>query len=438
MILVAGTYAGASVAQSYASLLVRSLSFFEFILFAVWILLSKGAVSMEQFKIYNDNHFFAATDQSCKHIWHLAQRYGVSMLGLFSHMMWNVWPVSSQQGFLSMNTFGRCLMSAVLLASQRNIETFDTFDSRLRPWLFEISKLLCFFRQGMVVEVARKEGDHLGREIFLFNVFVGSFAGISLALCFALDEIHDDHRWRLARRQKDGCLHFTHAVSLFPVSEYLSQSDRQKTSTGVLVRDRQWDSPGHDACCAPVACVEGLISEKTAKTLVFRIPAFLFLLCLKWPFCSHMIKMCIISSHRTMLLLFDKDSRRMPSNAIGRRFRGAHFSMQDAQICIILEQRWAQDSRWLLIWPARQVRAFSAIQPEADRNWTQLGPFGFGLFPSDSSPTFTLCATPTFWTQAFKAAYEAHVAERAKEGIPPLALDASQVRWIKSERWLWK
>ena len=229
---------------------------------------------------------------------------------------------------------------------------------------------------------------------FLFNVFVGSFAGISLALCFALDEIHDDHRWRLARRQKDGCLHFTHAVSLFPVSEYLSQSDRQKTSTGVLVRDRQWDSPGHDACCAPVACVEGLISEKTAKTLVFRIPAFLFLLCLKWPFCSHMIKMCIISSHRTMLLLFDKDSRRMPSNAIGRRFRGAHFSMQDAQICIILEQRWAQDSRWLLIWPARQVRAFSAIQPEADRNWTQLGPFGFGLFPSDSSPNVhSLCNT---------------------------------------------
>lgn len=47
----------------------------------------------------------------------------------------------------------------------------------------------------------------------------------------------------------------------------------------------------------------------------------------------------------------------------------------------------------------------------------------FRLFPN-----VALCATPTFWTQAFKAAYEAHVAERAKEGIPPLALDASQVR----------
>ena len=31
-----------------------------------------------------------------------------------------------------------------------------------------------------------------------------------------------------------------------------------------------------------------------------------------------------------------------------------------------------------------------------------------------------------FECQAFKAAYEAHVAERATQGIPPLALDASQ------------
>ena len=29
-------------------------------------------------------------------------------------------------------------------------------------------------------------------------------------------------------------------------------------------------------------------------------------------------------------------------------------------------------------------------------------------------------------SQAFKAAYEAHVAERAQQGIPPLALDPSQ------------
>ena len=31
-------------------------------------------------------------------------------------------------------------------------------------------------------------------------------------------------------------------------------------------------------------------------------------------------------------------------------------------------------------------------------------------------------------SQAFKAAYEAHVAERAQQGIPPLALDSSQDR----------
>lgn len=31
--------------------------------------------------------------------------------------------------------------------------------------------MLHFFRQGMVVEVARKEGDHLGREIFSFQRF---------------------------------------------------------------------------------------------------------------------------------------------------------------------------------------------------------------------------------------------------------------------------
>lgn len=126
MILVAGTYAGASVAQSYASLLVRSLSFLSF-----YCLLSGSCCQKELFLWSNSRYTMTIISSQPQtshglHIWHLAQRYGVSMLGLFSHMMWNVWPVSSQQGFLSMNTFGRCLMSAVLLASQRNIETFDT------------------------------------------------------------------------------------------------------------------------------------------------------------------------------------------------------------------------------------------------------------------------------------------------------------------------
>ncbi len=202
--------------------------------------------------------------------------------------------------------------------------------------------------------------------------------------------------WRLARREKKRCLHFTHAVSPFSlwVSIYLS---RINTINAVLRWDRSWDFPGHDACCASVACVEGLIQTYRRHRICSQRKSlewseFLFLLCLKWCTWSR-----CESSHRTMLLLCDQDSRRKPSIAIGRRFRGAHFSM------------------------------FELFRPFSQRrNWTQLG-LDLDCFPLDSSNVENVWNTRRFLTQAFKAAYEAHVAERAKEGIPPLALDASQV-----------
>lgn len=93
-------------------------------------------------------------------------------------------------------------------------------------WNFQ---MLLFFRQGMVVEVARKEGDHLGREIFSFQRFCWIICWNFLGFMF---RTWWDPRWSpVAFWLADKKTGISTSLTQFPfslwVSIYLSRIDRK-------------------------------------------------------------------------------------------------------------------------------------------------------------------------------------------------------------------